>query len=134
MNALTPAPANTIPTRASRVRALSEIRRTLKPGAYFIFTTHDRDIAPRRFWRREERRWDEGTQNPRLHELGDMLFDQEGAETFIHIPRPDEVVESIKEAGLALVDTALRGEIAQETPVVEEFSLGCRFWLAQRPL
>lgn len=123
----------TIPTRANRIAALAEIRRTLKPGAHLIFTTHDRDIARRRFWRREERRWEDGEQDPRLHELGDMVFDQEGAETFIHIPRPSEIVESLQDAGLALVDTALRGEIATETQIVEEFSFGCRFWLAQRP-
>ena len=60
-----------IPGAENRQRALHEIYRVLRPGAYFVFTTHDRDRSPHQsFWRQESERWARGAQDPHLFELG----------------------------------------------------------------
>ena len=64
-----------IPSQILRDKALKEVYRVLKGGGYFIFTTHDRDEEPQYydFWKAEAQRWENGRQNPKLHEFGDLI-------------------------------------------------------------
>lgn len=123
-----------IPSRAQRLTALSEIRRTLKPGGVFVFTTHDRNTGGRgERWRLEADLWREGKQDPRLHELGDVFFDLEGVEGFIHIPERSEMLAAIDAAGLEPIEDLWRPDICDESAEVNAFSNDCRFWVVRRP-
>ncbi len=124
-----------IPLRENRRKALEEIRRVLEPGAYFIFTTHDRD-APRnqRYWKDERERWLKGQQHPSLIEFGDIFWETpEGGGMFIHSPTQEEVHEDIMAAGFEHVRDVLRQSLGPEPEHVREFSDECRFWVVRRP-
>jgi hypothetical protein len=51
----------------------------------------------------------------------------------MHVPTIGEVEESLERVGFRLEATALRSEIANESPAVREFSDDCRFWIVQKP-
>jgi len=124
-----------VPGRAARRVALAEIARVLEPGGVFVFTTHDRAKgSPEQldFWAAERARWADGTQNPRLHDLGDIVFESSGMEQFIHIPSRAEIMADLASAGLAFEADLWRPEIADEPPAVVETSKPCRFWVARR--
>ncbi|MCY3895538.1 MAG: class I SAM-dependent methyltransferase [Chloroflexi bacterium] len=123
-----------IPGRARRLQALREIRRVLRPGAHFIFTTHDR-ASPRflEFWREERARWDRGEQDARLLEFGDRIIPDSGVLTYIHIPARTEVARLIANAGFILVEDRLRSELAEESEAIRKFSAECRMWVVRRP-
>jgi SAM-dependent methyltransferase len=123
-----------LPGRAARRQALSEIRRVLRPGGVFLFSTHDRERSSQRFWRAERRRWERGQQDPRLHEFGDLLFRQEGVELFLHVPCRAEVEEDLTAAGFEEIADCWRDELADEPAAVRLFAAPCRFWVARRPL
>ena len=64
-----------IPGGERRLKALREVRRILRPGAHFVFSTHDRASSRHtEFWREERVRWDRKEQDPRLIEFGDRII------------------------------------------------------------
>ena len=123
-----------IPGAERRLKALREVRRMLRPGSHFIFTTHDRE-SPRwvEFWRDERARWDRGEQDARLLEFGDRIIPDSGVMTYIHIPARAEVRRLIADAGLVLVEDRLRSEVALESEAARKFSAECRMWVVRRP-
>jgi ubiquinone/menaquinone biosynthesis C-methylase UbiE len=123
-----------IPGSNNRLRALHEVYRVLRPGAYFVFTTHDRDRSPhQKFWRQEAQRWAAGAQNADLLEFGDRLEPQSSGVHFMHVPTYRSVAQTLQEAGFQLEASIMRSEIGQESPAVLAYSDDCRFWLAQKP-
>jgi len=124
-----------IPGRERRRRALREIHRVCRPGAVFIFTTHDRDDDPRDrlHWEAEAARWAAGDRDSRLHEFGDRRFENEhGGLTFMHLPSREEVLDDLAAAGWEPQCDAMRRSVAPEGQAVREFSDECRFWVARR--
>lgn len=122
-----------IPGGKRRLRVLREVRRVLRPGSHFVFTTHDRDL-PRwvDFWREERDRWDRGKQDPRLVEFGDRIIPDYGLLTYIHIPTRAEVARLVADAGFILVEDRLRSELVVESEAIREFSAECRMWVVTR--
>lgn len=122
-----------IPGRENRRAALRGLHRLARPGAPFIFTTHDRDDpADLKEWAQEAGRWARGEQNPRLVEFGDRYFADHNGNTFMHLPDRKEVLEDMAATGWSHVHDATRNELASETPKVRNFSDNCRFWVARK--
>ena len=125
-----------IPKKDNRIKALKEIKRVLKPNGIFIFTTHDRDRGEEflDYWRSEKEKWNKGEQDKRLHEYGDRITTSknENSEIFIHIPDRKEVVESIKQSGLKIVEDFYRSDKFDEKEKVKQFSGECRFWVVKK--
>ncbi len=123
-----------IPGRAHRRAAMRELLRVCRPGAHFIFTTHDRDANPveRAHWAREAEAWARGEQNPRLLEFGDRYFAHDHGHTFMHLPVRSEILEDVSATGWTHVEDALRDSVARESRAVLEFSDNCRFWVARK--
>jgi SAM-dependent methyltransferase len=123
-----------IPKATSREQALREILRVLRPGGWFVFTTHDRDRSPhRRFWIEEERRWQQGEQQEGLDDFGDRMEATGDGAHFMHVPALGEVEAILLGVGFHLEATVMRSEIAHESLAVEDFSDDCRFWVVQKP-
>jgi len=123
-----------IPLRSRRRQALAGIATAVRPGGYFVFTTHDRGLNRyRELWAEERRLWDKGEQSSSLLEFGDRHFSAPQGMIYIHIPDQDEVREDLAATGFDLVETHLRSELASESAQVREFSEECRFWIARRP-
>ena len=122
-----------IPGRENRRTALRELHRVCRPGACFIFTSHDRE-EPRetKAWAEEAARWARGEQNPRLLEFGDRYFAHEHGQTFMHLPDRREVLEDLLATGWRFEHTTLRDDLATEPLPVREFSDNCRFWIARK--
>lgn len=124
-----------IPNITNRQKVLNEAFRVLKKGGIFIFTSHDRDLKSeslKPFWEKYNKEWDEGKFDNRIIDYGDIFPISEGREIYIHIPSPHEVKEMIKEAGFTLIETIMRSEICEESEVVKEFSVNCRFWIIKK--
>lgn len=122
-----------IPGRPNRRRALAEICRVVQLGGSLVFTTHDRELGGRaEFWEEERRRWESGSQDPRLDDFGDVLFEAFGVENYIHIPDRAEVSADLRSTGWELVEDLWRPDICEESEVVREFVLDCRFWVARK--
>ena len=122
-----------IPGRENRRAAMRELHRVCRPGAHFIFSTHDReDPKDLKEWAKEAERWARGEQNPRLLEFGDRYFTDDNGNTFMHLPDRKEVLEDMAATGWIHVHDATRNELASETPKVRNFSDNCRFWVAQK--
>jgi len=114
--------------------ALSQMRRVLKPGGWFVFTGHDRNRHGRKgFWRDEAKLWRKGRQHPQVQEFGDLYYEaDDGHWMYIHAADSDEVRADLVAAGFRVDVTALRSEICVEPEEVREFSDDTRFWVAQR--
>lgn len=123
-----------IPGAAQRERALSEIFRVIRPGAWFVFTSHDRERSPHQdFWEAEKLRWEYGTQKPYLDDFGDRAEPSSDGSHFMHVPTVDGLQAILEKVGFRLEATAMRSELANESAEVEAFSDDCRFWVVQKP-
>ena len=124
-----------IPGGDNRLKALKEVRRVLRPGGHFIFTTHERYAAPEfvSFWEDERGRWEKGTQDQRLLEFGDRIIMDSDTWTFLHIPTRDEVAQMVEEAGMVVVEGSMRSDLCLDTEAARAFSSECRMWVLQRP-
>lgn len=123
-----------IPGREHRRRAMAEIRRVIRPGSWFVFTSHDRELPKfRKFWENEKLRWRQGKQQPELLEYGDKYESTPLGHLYIHVPRRNHIREDLKAAGFRIEVDVLRSQVANEKPEVREFSDECRFWVAQKP-
>lgn len=125
-----------IPGRENRRTAMRQLFQRARPGATFIFTTHDRDHSrlEKAMWTLEAHRWAEGKQDPRLLEFGDRYFEEdEVGRTFMHLPDRQEILDDLASAGWQHVADHMRRELARETKLVTDFSDECRFWVARRP-
>lgn len=122
-----------IPEAAKRIQALREIHRVLRPGAWFVFTTHDRERSPHQdFWREEKQRWAEGRQAPELEMFGDRVDATEDGIHFMHVPNCAEMESVLEAVGFRLEASVMRSEFGGEPPEVLEFSDDCRFWVVQK--
>ena len=121
-----------IPGRATRRRALAEIRRIVQPGGRLVFTTHDRDLsAGRAFWREERDRWNSAMQDARLPEYGDRVLHRPEGTIFMHLPVRAEIIEDLAVTEWTHRFDELRSRLANESAAVREFSDECRFWIAE---
>ena len=122
-----------IPGRENRRTALRQLHARCRPGAPFLFTTHDRDVSAqeRKAWSEEAARWAGGTQDKRLVEFGDRYFEDYTGRTFMHLPDRTEILEDLACTGWIHAFDAFRREVAPESAAVREFSDECRFWAAR---
>ncbi len=122
-----------IPLRSNRRTAMTEIATTVRPGGYFVFTTHDRGLKRYKdLWTEERRVWERGAQSEHLLEFGDRHFECEQGTIFMHIPDQIEVREDLAATGFELVESHLRSNLASESAEVRDFSDECRFWITKR--
>ncbi|WP_158279903.1 class I SAM-dependent methyltransferase [Coraliomargarita sinensis] len=122
-----------IPSEAGRIRALCEIYRVLRPGAWFVFTTHDRERSPyQEFWQAEYKRWVAKEQSPDLECFGDRAEQTKDGLHFMHVPTVEEMKAQLTEAGFRLEATVMRSELGEEPAEVKHFSDDCRFWVVQK--
>ncbi|MBC2604396.1 class I SAM-dependent methyltransferase [Puniceicoccus vermicola] len=123
-----------IPGRDGRKKAMSEIFRVLRPGSWFVFTSHDRNASEHpSFWKAETKRWRAGTQDPDLIDFGDRIGATPWGDLYIHVPEANMIRADLKEVGFRIEIDVLRSKLADEPPGVKEFSDECRFWVAQKP-
>jgi ubiquinone/menaquinone biosynthesis C-methylase UbiE len=119
-----------IPQAAQREQALSETFRVIRPGGWFVFTSHDRDRSPHRgFWMQEERRWQQAEQAAELDDFGDRTESTEDGAHYMHVPSLQEMEVVLERVGFRIEATVM----AHESPEVEDFSDDCRFWAVQKP-
>ena len=122
-----------IPKLAERERALREICRVIRPGAWFVFTTHDRERSRhQQFWAEETVRWASGTQRSELDEFGDRAEQTDLGQHFMHVPTVEEMVQLLESAGFRIEAHAMRSELANEPQEVRDFADDCRFWVVQK--
>ena len=119
----------------NRQKAMSEVFRVIRPGAYFVFTTHDRESSKHRsFWEAEKKKWRKGEQDKDLVDFGDRYEDTDLGKLFIHVPTPQEIRDMAKKAGFRIEADVMRSVVANEPPRVRDFSDDCRFWVLQKPV
>ena len=124
-----------IPGRENRRAALRNLAALARPGAPFLFTTHDRDHSrmERAAWKLEALRWEQGRQDPRLVEFGDRYFEDDvGSRTFMHLPDRAEILADLTACGWEHEHDVMRRDVARESAAVRDFSDECRFWIARR--
>lgn len=122
-----------IPRRDNRYRAMCEAWRVIRPGSYFVFTSHDRSNPKnRKYWQQEQRRWNQGEQQRELDEYGDIYRETPHGKMYIHSPELQEIREDLKKAGFVLEVEMPRSTLANEPQRVRAFSDECRFWIARK--
>ena len=123
-----------IPESVQRERALKEVFRVLRPGAWFVFTTHDRDCSTHRdFWEAETLRWEYGTEKPELEDFGDRAELTDHGIHFMHVPTVSEMQLLLNKVGFHIEVSVMRSELGKESVEVEAFSDDCRFWIVKKP-
>jgi SAM-dependent methyltransferase len=123
-----------IPGAANRQRAIHEVYRVLRPGHFFVFTTHDRDHWKfKDYWKKEQLRWRKGQQQLELIDFGDMVLDDALGKLFLHVPTVREVIDMLKSVGFMVEANMMRSQLANEPLKVREFADDCRFWVAMKP-
>ncbi|WP_269522890.1 class I SAM-dependent methyltransferase [Coraliomargarita parva] len=123
-----------IPKAENREKALREIFRVIRPGAWFVFTSHDRENPKhRKFWEQEKLRWRRSKQKEALDDFGDRYEPTDMGELYIHVPTIREMEKVLKGVGFRIEANAMRSAVANESPRVREFSDDCRFWVVQKP-
>lgn len=123
-----------IPKAVNREKALSEIFRVIRPGAWFVFTSHDRENSKHKsFWEQEKLRWRRSKQKAELDDFGDRFELTDMGELYIHVPTIREMETVLKRVGFRIEANAPRSAIANESAEVRDFSDDCRFWIVQKP-
>ncbi len=123
-----------IPQAAQREQALREIYRVIRPGAWFVFTSHDRERSSHRdFWQAETLRWEYGTEKPELDDFGDRSEPTDHGTHFMHVPSVAEMQALLTKVGFHIEASVMRSELAKESAEVEAFADDCRFWVVQKP-
>ena len=123
-----------IPGALNRQIAFCEVYRVLRPGHFFVFTTHDRDHWKLKgYWKKEALRWQKGEQQSELLDFGDMYTDTGMGWLYIHVPTVKEVINLLKGAGFLVEHNVMRSKLANEPSKVREFADDCRFWIAMKP-
>lgn len=125
-----------IPGVENRIAGLKEIYRVLKPNSILIFvTTEDiKKLLPPEDLEREYEDWENNNRDPRLFEVGDRLFYENGLEeNFGHFPTNQKVIECIKKSGFTLCESVLREDICEEPERVMNFGINpVRYWVVQK--
>ncbi|MGB0415824.1 MAG: class I SAM-dependent methyltransferase [Coraliomargarita sp.] len=122
-----------IPKQAEREKALREILRVIRPGAWFVFTSHDRERSKHQeFWAEETQRWADGQQRAELDEFGDRAEETDFGTHFMHVPSVEELAELLERVGFRIEGHVMRSELANEPQEVREFADDCRFWVVQK--
>jgi ubiquinone/menaquinone biosynthesis C-methylase UbiE len=123
-----------IPGAARREKAMREVFRVLRPGAWFVFTAHDQENPRHRaFWNKERQRWRSGKQLADLDDFGDRFEPTPLGDLYIHVPTNDAIRQTLKAVGFRIEADVLRSTLANESPEVREFSDDTRFWVVQKP-
>ncbi len=123
-----------IPGQANRAAALAEIFRVLRPGAWFVFTAHDRENRMHQdFWEKEAERWRTKKQRAELDDYGDRFEPTPLGDLYIHVPTRAEMNAQLEAVGFRVEVDILRSELAMESAEVREFSDDTRFWVVQKP-
>lgn len=123
-----------IPKAANREQALREIFRVLKPEAWFVFTSHDRERSEHKeFWHKEQIRWEANAQKTILDDFGDRTEETHHGAHFMHVPTMAEMETVLEKAGFRVEASVMRSDLAIESKAVEAFSDDCRFWVVQKP-
>ena len=122
------------PGRENRRKIMAEIYRVLRPGAWFVFTAHDRELSwSRAYWKEQRQLWQAGKQDSRLQDFGDMIYDTDhGKGMFIHAPSRVELIDDLQGLGWRIEVDVLRSTLANESEQVRDFSDECRFWVVQK--
>ncbi len=122
-----------IPGRQNRLQAMREAQRLLRPGSYFVFTTHDQSMPKwRKFWALERKKWKKGGQNAELLEFGDRFEETPRGKLYIHVPDVEDVRSDLITAGFSVERDIVKSKICQESKLVNEYSDDCRFWIARK--
>lgn len=131
-----------IPGEGNRLNALREANRAIKPGGYFIFTSHLRQFNKKYFWSWVKQWLKLYILKPigfhiREIEYGDQFFkrariEEYENEQFIHIPKLSKIKEQIKKAGFELVFYDKRNSIAKEDEKL--ISGNCTFFVCRKPI
>jgi ubiquinone/menaquinone biosynthesis C-methylase UbiE len=129
-----------IPGEESRLKTLKEACRVMKPGGYFIFTSHLR--AMKGHFRSWVKQWIKfyvlkplGFAIKEL-EFGDIFFkrgskEEYENEQFIHIPKLSKIKELIKESGFELIFYEKRNSITKEDEKLK--SGNCTMFVCRKP-
>ena len=121
-----------IPGPGRRELAIREVARVLKPGGVFFFSGHDREATRAEHWREETRRWAQGERDGGADRLGDTLYDTPQGRVFIHSALETELRDELDAAGLEVVFSEMRSDIAAESRAVREFSDETRLRVARK--
>ncbi len=123
-----------IPKKERRAQALKEIMRVIRPGAWFVFTTHDRERSRHQdFWLKEEERWRLNQQSEEMDDFGDRFQITQSGAHFIHVPTAQEMEAVLNCVGFRIEATVMLSEISVEAKEVNDFADDCRFWVVQKP-
>ncbi|WP_458607716.1 class I SAM-dependent methyltransferase [Mycoplasma sp. 4423] len=120
-----------IPSEKSRILALKEIYRTLKPNGIFIFTGHLRDEE--KYRQRLKLENIQQTQEFKIESKGDLIFkNEDGFYDFFHLYNKDELVNLLTENGFEVISIINRDESYNETKEVIEFADNTYFWICKK--